>query len=76
MVVAVLDGELVVRRLMLDGAPAGTTAGGPAVRAGAGAGPGTVALETDDGAAPAVLPVAGPEGLRVWGVATYCLHRL
>jgi DNA polymerase V len=54
-VVAVVQGELLVRRLAL----------------GATDGHRTVSLESDDGAAPLVL-----EGLEVWGVATYCLHRL
>ncbi len=79
-VVAVLEGELVVRRLALDGDDPGPAAGAPAAGAGLGTrsvpGPGTVALESDDGAAPVVLPASGPEGLQVWGVATYCLHRL
>jgi DNA polymerase V len=79
-VVAVLDGELVVRRLGLDGVVSGSAANAPSPVPGPGAwsaaGPGTVTLESDDGAAPVVLPAAGPDGLRVWGVATYCLHRL
>lgn len=79
-VVAVLDGELVVRRLVLDGVVPGSAAGAPSLvpgpKARSAAGPGTVALESDDGAAPVVLPASGPDGLRVWGVATYCLHRL
>jgi DNA polymerase V len=54
-VVAVVQGELLVRRLALG------TADGRR----------TVTLESDDGAVPLVL-----EGLEVWGVATYCLHRL
>lgn len=57
-VVAVVDGELIVRRLLL-----GTRAGRR-----------TVALGTEDGAAPVEL--ADPEDLQVWGVATRCLHRL
>ncbi|MDI3329310.1 MAG: translesion error-prone DNA polymerase V autoproteolytic subunit [Micrococcus sp.] len=79
-VVAVLDGELVVRRLRLEDAVPGRAEGVPSPVTGHGArsaaGPATVALESDDGAAPVVLPASGPEGLRVWGVATYCLHRL
>jgi DNA polymerase V len=79
-VVAVLEGELVVRRLVLDGLVPGRTEAAPVPGAGSGArptaGPRTVALESDDGAAPVVLPASGPEGLQVWGVATYCLHRL
>lgn len=72
-VVAVLDGELVVRRLRIaTDAPAS----GPGTGPGRPVTPGAVALETDDGAAPLVLPASGPEGLRIWGVATYCLHRL
>lgn len=57
-VVAVVDGELLVRRLLL-----GTRDG---VR--------TVALATEDGAAP--VPLEDPDRLQVWGVATRCLHRL
>jgi DNA polymerase V len=72
-VVAVLDGEFVVRRLRwVSDAPVADAGTGTGRRAAAGA----VALETDDGAAPLVLPASGPEGLHVWGVATYCLHRL
>jgi DNA polymerase V len=54
-VVAVVDGELIVRRLALG------SAGGHR----------KVALESDDGSAPLVL-----QALDLWGVATYCLHRL
>lgn len=79
-VVAVLDGELVVRRLVLDDGVPGSAANAvspvPGRDARSVAAPGTVTLESDDGAAPVVLPAAGPDGLRVWGVATYCLHRL
>ncbi|HRO31143.1 MULTISPECIES: LexA family transcriptional regulator [Micrococcaceae] len=79
-VVAVLDGELVVRRMVFDGTVPGLAVDAPPAALGShtrsAAGPGTVILESDDGAAPVVLPAAGPEGLRVWGVATYCLHRL
>ncbi|MGD6978966.1 MULTISPECIES: LexA family protein [Citricoccus] len=79
-VVAVLDGELVVRRLALDGVTPGPAVDAPPAVLGShvrsAAGRGTVILESDDGAAPVVLPSSGPEGLRVWGVATYCLHRL
>ena len=79
-VVAVLDGELVVRRLVFDGTVLGGAVNAPPPAPGSGGRPdpglGTVILESDDGAAPVVLPASGPEGLRVWGVATYCLHRL
>ncbi len=57
-VVAVVNGELLVRRLVLRTAE----------------GRRTVTLQTDDGAAP--LTVEDADALKIWGVATYCLHRL
>ncbi|MEE1621869.1 LexA family protein [Zafaria sp. J156] len=71
-VVAVVDGELLVRRLRLGG-------GGPRLEAepGPGSGPGSRPVSGHQPGPAARRPGDPvPEDFTVWGVATRCLHRL
>ncbi|MPY09639.1 translesion error-prone DNA polymerase V autoproteolytic subunit [Arthrobacter sp. KR32] len=61
-VIAVLDGELVIRRLRVASPDPGSGAG-------------AVTLVAASAAYPD-MPVPDPEDLVIWGVATRCLHRV
>lgn len=67
-VIAVLDGELIIRRLRITG---------PGSRA-AGTGESAAASVALVAASPAYPPIAvpDPDGLVIWGVATRCLHHV
>ncbi|PPB50294.1 peptidase S24 [Arthrobacter pityocampae] len=62
-VIAVLDGELIIRRLRVTspGPSSGTSS--------------TVTLIAASDAYP-VIPIPDPESLVIWGVATRCLHHV
>jgi DNA polymerase V len=62
-VIAVLDGELIIRRLRV-------TSPDPSSRASS-----TVTLVAASDTYP-VIPVPDPESLVIWGVATRCLHHV
>nr|WP_235830855.1 translesion error-prone DNA polymerase V autoproteolytic subunit [Arthrobacter cheniae] len=69
-VIAVLDGELIIRRLRITNADPSTNT------AGTGEGTGTsVALIAASSAYPPI-PVPDPDDLVIWGVATRCLHHV
>ncbi len=69
-VVAVLDGELIVRRLRITDPETSHDAADPGDGTAAG-----VALVAASSAYPPI-PVPDPDGLVIWGVATRCLHRV
>lgn len=62
-VIAVLDGELIIRRLRVTSPDPGSQV------------PSTVTLIAAGDAYP-VIPVPDPESLVIWGVATRCLHHV
>jgi DNA polymerase V len=62
-VIAVLDGELIIRRLRVTSTDSSSSASS------------TVELIAASDGYP-VIPVPDPENLVIWGVATRCLHRV
>jgi len=70
-VIAVFDGELIIRRLQVTSSDSSSGAG---VDVGASAAT-SVALVAASDAYP-VIPVPDPEDLVIWGVATRCLHHV
>lgn len=68
-VIAVLDGELIIRRLRITGPDTSTSAG-----ADGGAGT-SVELVAASPAYPPI-PVPDPDDLVIWSVATRCLHHV
>lgn len=74
-VIAVVDGELIIRRLQITdgdtnrGASTGTGSTASDER------PSTIALIAASSAYPPI-PVVDPENLVIWGVATRCLHHV
>jgi DNA polymerase V len=75
-VIAVLDGELVIRRLRITNpdTSASASAGSNAAGTGEGVAAG-VALVAASSAYPPI-PVPEPDDLVIWGVATRCLHHV
>lgn len=73
-VVAVLDGELIVRRLRITDPETSPDAKSNSTDSGDGTAAG-VALVAASSAYPPI-PVPDPDGLVIWGVATRCLHRV
>ncbi|MCU1632018.1 MAG: response UmuD protein Serine peptidase family [Micrococcaceae bacterium] len=69
-VIAVLDGELIIRRLRITGPDTNTSTGNAGEDAAA-----SVALVAASSAYPPIS-VPDPDDLVIWGVATRCLHHV